>query len=104
LLVAGWRLVLGLRLGPRNSPGHILGWTIVGRLPNETVVELRSSSLTAHNSFHRDQSSLVWSTFVHYDRPLGRIVWRPVSLVHRPLVRYALGRAALTPEDRKRSR
>src|SRR5438132_5006213 len=25
-IVAGWRFVLGLRLGARHSPDHVLGW------------------------------------------------------------------------------
>jgi hypothetical protein len=36
-LLAGWRLVLGLRPGPRASRDHVLGWSIV-RLSRETIV------------------------------------------------------------------
>ena len=93
-LIAGWRLVLGLRLGSRDSADHVLGWKIVHRLPNETAVEAKSRTLTAHNTFRRDDQRLVWSTFVRYDRPAARIIWPPVSLLHRPLVRYSLRRAA----------
>jgi hypothetical protein len=93
-LIAGWRLVLGLRLGDRNSADHVLGWKIVHRLPNETAIEAKSRTLTAYNTFQRDDDRLIWSTFVRYDRPAARLIWPPVSLVHRPLVRYSLKGAA----------
>jgi hypothetical protein len=93
-VVAGWRLVLLLRLGPRNTPDYVLGWKIVRRAVDETVLEVRSPILTAHLVFRSDQSCLVWSTFVHYDRRLASFVWPPVSLLHRRIVPYALRRAA----------
>ena len=92
--VAGWRLVLRLRLGPRNSPDHVLGWRIVHRLPDETVVDAASSFLSAHNGFRRERDSIIWSTFVRYKRPIAKIIWPPVSVFHRVLVRRALRRAA----------
>src|SRR4051812_47227226 len=44
-ILAGWRFVLGLRLGPGHSADHILGWQIVDRPPEETVCQLRSGFL-----------------------------------------------------------
>jgi hypothetical protein len=96
-MVAGWRLVLGLRLGPRSSPDHILGWSITDRSPDETVCQLTSLFLSASNIFRRVDGRLVWSTYVTYDRPIARVIWPPVSLLHRPLVRVALRRAARQP-------
>jgi hypothetical protein len=93
-IVTGWRLVLRLRLGPRHSPDHVLGWTIAHRVPDETVLLTRSPWLTAHLVFRRDDSRLVWSTFVHYQRPIAAWIWPPVSLLHRQVVPYALGKAA----------
>jgi hypothetical protein len=94
-MVAGWRLVLGLRLGPRRSADHILGWRIVDRRPDETVCQLRSGFLSAYNTFRLIDGRLVWSTFVTYERPIARLIWPPTSLLHRPLVRFALRRAAI---------
>ena len=96
-MVAGWRFVLGLRLGPRRSPDHILGWHVIDCRPDETVCHLRSGFLDAHNTFRLVDGQLVWSTFVTYERPIARVIWPPVSLLHRPLVRFALRRAALHP-------
>jgi hypothetical protein len=93
-MLAGWRLVLGFRLGPRHSPDHILGWRIVDRGPDETVCQLRSGFLNAHNVFRKANGTFVWSTFVTYERPVGRVIWPPASLLHRLLVRVALRRAA----------
>jgi hypothetical protein len=94
-MLAGWRVVLGLRLGrPITSDDHILGWRIVDRRGDLTVCQMRSSFLNAYNTFERVEQRLVWSTFVIYDRPVAKVVWPPVSLLHRPLVRIALRRAA----------
>jgi hypothetical protein len=93
-MLAGWRLVLGFRLGPRDSPDHVLGWRIVDRGPDETVCQLRSGFLNAHNTFRKVDGTFVWSTFVTYERPMARVIWPPVSLAHRLLVRIALRRAA----------
>jgi hypothetical protein len=94
-VIAGWRFVLGLRLGPRPSPDHVLGWKVIRRLRDETVLEVRSAFLTAHLVFRRDGTRLVWSTFVHYDRWIAAFIWPPVSYFHGPIVAYALRTAAL---------
>src|SRR6266851_873540 len=80
-MLAGWRFVLRLRLGPRGSPDHILGWHIVDRRPDETVCQLRSGFLGASNTFRLVDGRLVWSTFVTYERPIAKVLWRPVSLL-----------------------
>jgi hypothetical protein len=93
-MVAGWRFVLGLRLGPRPSQDHILGWQIVERDPDRTVCQLHSILLTARNTFRKADGRFTWSTFVTYERPIARIIWPPVSVVHRILVRVSLRKAA----------
>lgn len=93
-MVAGWRFVLGLHLGPRSSPDHILGWQIFERDPNTTACQLHSGFLAAVNIFHRAEGRFIWSTFVTYDRPIARVIWLPVSVIHRLLARLALRRVA----------
>jgi Protein of unknown function (DUF2867) len=93
-MLAGWRFVLGLRLGPMRSPDHVLGWHIVNRSPDEIVCELPSRLLNAQNVFLRANQTLIWSTFVSYEHWLGEVIWLPVSVLHRVLVRIALRRAA----------
>jgi hypothetical protein len=94
-MIAGWRLALRLRLGPLHSPDHILGWRIVARSADETVCRLGSGFLDAHNIFQRVDGTFVWSTFVTYERRGARVIWPPVSLIHRLLVRISLRRAAV---------
>jgi hypothetical protein len=71
-MLAGWRLVLGLRLGPRSSPDHILGWRVTKQDSNETVCQAASPFLHATNTFERIDGRLVWSTYVTYDRRIAR--------------------------------
>jgi len=94
-MIAGWRFVLRLRLGPLHSPDHILGWRIVDRSADETVCQLGSGFLGAYNTFQRVDGKFVWSTFVSYERRRARVIWPPVSLIHRILVRISLRRAAV---------
>jgi hypothetical protein len=94
LMLAGWRFVLGLRLGPRSSSDYILGWRITDRRSDQTICRLESPFLHAVNMFERVDGQLKWSTYVVYDRAVAKVIWPPVSLLHRPLVRIALGRAA----------
>ncbi|SRR5581483_4320871 len=94
-MLAGWRLVLGLHLGRRSSPDHILGWQVAQQDFDKTVCQAASRFLHATNRFERIEGRLVWSTYVTYDRRIAHVIWPPVSLLHRPLVRIALRRAAL---------
>jgi hypothetical protein len=94
-MLAGWRFVLRLRLGPMHSPDHILGWRIVSRSADEIVCQLGSRFLDAHNSFRRVDGMFVWSTFVGYERPMARVIWPVASPLHRLLVRISLRRAAV---------
>lgn len=91
-MTMGWRWVLRLRLGPPHSSDHILGWSLTERRPEQAVCQAQSSFLTAYNTFVRRDDQFVWSTYVFYDRPVARLIWPPVSLLHRPLVRLSLAR------------
>lgn len=94
VMLAGWKLVLRLRLGPRHSPDHILGWRITARDPDRTECRLDSPFLSAGNVFRTSGGRLAWSTFVTYDRPAARLIWPPAAPLHRLIVRIALHRAA----------
>jgi uncharacterized protein DUF2867 len=96
-LLLGWRGVLGLRLGPRPSSAHILGWRIASREPDEVRLELHSALMKAQLALHLSSSTAVWSTRVYYTQPLARPLWAAVGLIHRLMVPYLLGRAASLP-------
>lgn len=93
-LLLGWRWVLGLRLGPRSSSDHVLGWRIAETSPDAIRLELRSSFMTAQLILRVTSSMAVLTTHVYYTRPLARPLWAVVSLIHQQMVPYLLGRAA----------
>lgn len=89
-----WRVFLGLRLDPhpwmpptvpRGAPDHLAGWTIVDR--GATWIRIQASSwfMTAFCVFEVDQGRASFATFVRYDRWAARLVWTPVSIIHRRL-------------------
>jgi len=92
-LLVGWRFVLGLRLGPRTSLVHVLGWTIIKSDTNSITLELQSWLLTAQLVFRTDESHVTQATFVRYNQPIAAFVWPAVSLIHCQIVPRLLRRA-----------
>jgi hypothetical protein len=97
LLVAGFRFGLGLRLAPRASSEHVLGWAIVAREPDAITVQAQSWFLTSRLVFRGHESRVTQATFVRYDRPIAAIIWLPVSIVHRQIVPRLVRHAAAAP-------
>jgi hypothetical protein len=93
LFASSFRYGLGLRLGPRTSPEHVLGWEIVDRQPDSITLESRSWFLTSRLVFRAEGSCLTQSTLVHYDRRIATVLWPPVSILHRQIVPRLLARA-----------
>src|SRR5581483_9101864 len=87
-LLLGWRWVLGLRLGPRPSPDHVLGWRIVSTEPDSIHLELSSALMVARLSLRVASSTTIWITSVHYTRSLARPIWTAVGLIHRQMIPY----------------
>ncbi|QKG19566.1 DUF2867 domain-containing protein [Actinomadura verrucosospora] len=102
-LLVGWRAVLGLRLGPRPSPDHVLGWTIAEREDGAVRLRLESALMTARLTLRLDGGAAHWATSVSYRRGSGRVLWAVVAPIHRLMVPYLLKRAArvslITPVD-----
>jgi hypothetical protein len=96
-IVAGWIGGLGLRLGPRRSPAHVLGWKIVSRTPTTIVLGVESFVLSARLVVQVGDSQIVHATFVRYRRRPARILWAAAAPIHRRVVPYLLGRAARHP-------
>ncbi len=92
-LLLGWQGVLGLRLGPRPWPDHVLGWRIAETSPEAVRLELRSALMTAHLILRVASSTAVLATNVYYTRRLAHPLWAGVSLIHRQMIPYLLGRA-----------
>jgi Protein of unknown function (DUF2867) len=94
-IVAGWIAGLGLRLGPRPSPDHVLGWPIASAAPDLIVLSVESALLgTAHIVLRVESSRVLLSSFVRYEKPAARPLWSAVQPLHHRIVPYLLGRAA----------
>jgi Protein of unknown function (DUF2867) len=85
-VVIGWRVVLGLRLGPRPSPDHVIGWRLADQGENWVRLEVSSTMLEAHIVFWLDPDGLTFSTSVHYERRPARLIWLALSPVHGVVV------------------
>jgi hypothetical protein len=89
----GWRIALGLRLGPRSSPDYVSGWRIRDTRPGRILLEVDSWLLAAHKEIRVGSGSVRVSTFVRYKRGLGRAIWTLVAPVHHRTEPYLLGYA-----------
>jgi hypothetical protein len=92
-LPIGWAGILRLRLGPRPSSDHILGWHISAWDSDSITVEARSRLLTAYNIVVVNESCIVWVTLVRSDKRIAGPVWTVIEPTHRLLLSYALKRA-----------
>ncbi len=93
ILVFGWRVGLGLRLGPRPSPGSVLGWSMSGVGPDTVTLEAASRLLRARNVVVVDETSVTWVRLVRFERPVARPIWAGTSVVHHRVIPYLLGQA-----------
>lgn len=95
-MVFGWRRVLGLRLGPRPSDGHVLGWAIAGGdlLEGSLALTAQSRFLQASNIVAVEETTVTWVTLVHYSGAAARPLWALARPIHRLTIPYLLGRAA----------
>ncbi|HEX3752229.1 MAG TPA: hypothetical protein VHW06_16795 [Streptosporangiaceae bacterium] len=89
-----WRGLLGLRLARERSPATVGGWQITGRGPDWIRLEAASWFLTGNLLVRTAPGQVSLVTFLHYDRPLGRLWWPPLSAIHRRLVPGVLRQAA----------
>lgn len=78
-----WRVLLGLRLQRRSSPGHVAGWRIGGRGERWIRLEAGSWMLTGNLVLRVDDGQVSLATFIRYDRPAAARVWSRLSAVHR---------------------
>lgn len=94
-IVTGWRAGLGLRLAPRPSPNHVLGWKIATSATDLVILSVQSPLLgTAHLVFEVEGSRVVLGSFVRYEKRGARIIWAATQPLHHQIVPYLLARAA----------
>ena len=93
-IVLGWRVALGLRLGPRQSPSYVLGWKILSTTPDVVVLGVESFLLRAQLVIRVHESQVLHATFVHYERRAARVVWTVAAPIHRLVIPFLLRHAA----------
>jgi hypothetical protein len=93
-LLVGFRYGLNLRLARRRSPEHVLGWAILDREPDSLTIESRSWYLTSRLLFQTEPAHVTLSTHVRYDKPIAKVLWPPVSILHRQILPRLLRHAA----------
>ncbi|MEX2459492.1 MAG: hypothetical protein WD770_10985 [Actinomycetota bacterium] len=81
-----WRAMCGLRLDPRPSPDNVAGWRIADRGDGWIRAEASSRFMTAHAVLLVEDGRVSLSLFVRYDRPMARLVWPAVSIIHQRAV------------------
>jgi hypothetical protein len=89
-----WSGLLGIRLSPGRSPQTVAGWRIAGRGEDWVRLEAASWFLSCNLVVRTIGGRVSLTTFVQYDRLLGRLVWTPLSAVHRRLAPGLLRAAA----------
>jgi hypothetical protein len=97
-IMTGWIAGLRLRLGPRASPDHVLGWRIVTTTPEVIILSVQSALIgTAHFVLNLEGSRVLLTNFVRYEKPAARPIWATVQPLHHQIVPYLLGHAASHP-------
>jgi hypothetical protein len=94
-----WRS-LGLRLGPKPSAEHVQGWKIAARGEDWIRLETASWFMTAHGILHLEDRRVSLALFIRYDHPIARLVWMPVSALHRRAVPVMLRQALASHDSR----
>ena len=95
-VVFGWRRVLGLRLAPRSTKGHVLGWAIADGdlVAGSVALTAQSRFLQASNIVTVEATTVTWVTLVHYSGAAARPLWAIARPIHRLTIPYLLARAA----------
>jgi hypothetical protein len=92
-ILAGWMAALRLRLGPRPSLNHVLGWKILSATPTEIVIGVEGATLSAHQVVQVQDAKAVHATIVRYDRPAARVLWAVAAPIHVRVIPYLMARA-----------
>lgn len=78
------RHILGFRLGPWASPGHIFGWRIAESRPDVLRLDAKGKIMEGHMIWRLKDDHLVMTTFVKYKKPkLAAAIWAIVGNIHR---------------------
>jgi hypothetical protein len=92
--------VLRLKLGPRPSEDHVLGWEVGDGdlVAGSTALLAASQFLRACNIVTVQETTVTWVTLVHYSHPAARPLWAIARPIHHLTIRYLLTRASRATE------
>jgi hypothetical protein len=80
-----WRGLLGFRLRRERSPDLVAGWPITWRSATSIRLDTASWFVAGNLVVQVEEGRVSLGTFLRYDRVLARLVWTPLSVVHRRL-------------------
>jgi hypothetical protein len=92
-ILTGWIGALRLRLGPRSSTDHILGWKILSATPTKIVIGVEGSMLSAHQVVQCQDAKVVHVTIVHFDRAGAQTAWAVAAPIHVRTIPHLMNRA-----------
>lgn len=92
-----WQGVLGLRLAPPDSPGHIAGWALAENEPGLLVMHADSRLMVGRMVLEVSGEHVTWTTLLGFERAAARPVWALTGYGHRALYRYC----SLAPAGRR---
>jgi hypothetical protein len=95
-----WRVMLGLRLTHGRSPNTVAGWLITAREPDHIRLAATGPLLSATLTVLVSTGDVALTTTVTYNHPAARLLWTPLSAVHRALVPRVLRTANATMKRR----
>ncbi|MEB3370878.1 DUF2867 domain-containing protein [Saccharopolyspora mangrovi] len=93
----GWRVVLGLGLGPLTDPRYVLGWRIATSEREKLRLEQDSWLIAAANVITLEGTNVTWTTHVRYTSRLARTIWTLLLPVHKLTNTWRLRICARTP-------
>jgi len=91
------KALLRFRLGPADSPQHILGWRIAASTPDEVHLEAESPLMDGTLMLRRvDASTGQLITALHYkqQRPAA-VIWRAIGPIHRTAAPYLMNKVVI---------
>jgi hypothetical protein len=92
-LTVSWQYGLGLRLGARASPDHVLGWLISTSGSESITLKARSRLMVAENIVTVREATVDLVTLVQFTGRPGRVLWALATPLHNRMIPYLLGRA-----------
>ena len=93
-IVSGWIGALRLRLGPRPSPDHVIGWKILSTTHEEIVIGVESPLVSAHQVLQVSEGTVTHVTLVHFERSVAKVVWGVAAPIHVRTIPHLMRRAA----------